>query len=157
MKGTKMKLLNNEKGLSIIEVMVAIAIFSIGFSGIAGLQLSSSFKNRNASDTASAYVSATDWVEGVVSLPFTDALLVDGAGANNGAAGLNDGLSPYNPANADGSSTTDNYTIFWNIEDNDISIPADGQADLKTIRFFVSWNSVQGQKVVTLNYIKPNL
>jgi prepilin-type N-terminal cleavage/methylation domain-containing protein len=83
-------------GYTLIEVLIAIAIFSIGIMGVGNMQLRSTGGNTNARIGTEASVWAMDRVETLMLLPYTHADL------NLGAHQVIQGL----------------YTVNWTVYDN---------------------------------------
>ena len=54
---------NNDKGFTLIEMLIAISIFAIGFLAVASLQISAGKNNRTASETTAAVNIASDRME----------------------------------------------------------------------------------------------
>ena len=69
-----------ERGFTLIEVLIAVAIFSIGILGVGTMQLRSTKGNTNARISTEASVWAQDMVETLMLLPYTDAALVRNPG-----------------------------------------------------------------------------
>ena len=63
---------DNDSGYTLIETMIAIAIFAIGFLAIASLQIAASKTNRAGSDYTQATTIATDRMERLMVLPYDD-------------------------------------------------------------------------------------
>ena len=68
-----------ESGFTLLEVLIALAIFSIGILGVAALQSGSIRGNSKARAVTDIAVVATDRLEMLRSLPYNDAALADGA------------------------------------------------------------------------------
>ena len=68
-----------ERGFTLIEILVAVAIFSIGILGVGTMQLRSTGGNTNARIGTEASVWAQDRVETLMLLPYTHADLSTGA------------------------------------------------------------------------------
>jgi len=66
---------NKQRGFTLIEVLIAMAIFSIGILGVGTMQLRSTGGNTNARIGTEASVWAQDRVETLMLLPYTDAAL----------------------------------------------------------------------------------
>lgn len=131
-------------GFSLIEVLIAVCILTIGILSVNAMQINAISGNLTAKHTTESTSWGSDRVESLLSLDYTDPALNDGDG--DGDAGLNDV-----DANADGSMTSPDgeYNIFWNVSENS---PING---VKTINVVIN-RQVNGlTKTVTMNYIKP--
>jgi type IV pilus assembly protein PilV len=104
----------NCNGFTLIEVLIAMAIFAIGILGVAKMQISAI--NSNASTRK--YTEASTWgasqIESIMEIPYDDPALADG--------------------------TTDNvtheiYTVNWTITD------ADPIPNVKKISLIVTWDN----------------
>jgi len=131
-----------DKGFTIIEVLITMAIFSIGFLGIAKLQLSSVGGNRNAFQISEALSLAEGRMEQLISAPFNSLIDTNNDGAN--------GLNANTAGSADNTFTTADgrYSIFWNVADN---FPGN---NTKTIKVIVAWR--RGSKNLSFSCIKAN-
>ena len=72
-KENKFKSSYKERGFTLIEILIAMAIFSIGILGVGTMQLRSTSGNTNARIGTEASVWAQDRVETLMLLPYTDA------------------------------------------------------------------------------------
>ncbi|MGP8324102.1 MAG: type IV pilus modification PilV family protein [Methanosarcinaceae archaeon] len=68
-----------ERGFTLIEVLIALAIFSIGILGVGTMQLRSTSGNTSARIRTEASVWAQDRVETLMLLSYNDAQLTTGA------------------------------------------------------------------------------
>ena len=129
---------NDQSGFTIIEVMIAVSIFAIGFLAISSLQFTSSKNNRTASEITQAATIATDRMERMMVLPYNH-------------ADLNPALNPH-------SVTQGKYGILWMVTDSDLNF--DGVNDAKTVIMTVSWKklvpSVESTRSITIDFIKPD-
>lgn len=127
---------NSQKGLSLIELVVAIAIFSIAFFGLFGVLNSSMAVIAKNKARLGAMALAEEQIEYARSLPFAS------VGAINGNPV---GILPQNETiSLNGITYQRRNAIFW------IDDPADGSAllgneqlssmDYKRIKVEVSWN-----------------
>ena len=87
-----------QRGFTLIEVLIAMAIFSIGILGVGTMQLRSTGGNTNARIGTEASVWAQDRVETLMLLPYTHADLIPGAYQVIEGAGL--------------------YTVDWTVYDS---------------------------------------
>jgi type IV pilus assembly protein PilV len=139
----------NEKGFSLIEVLMAITIFAIGFLAMAAMQTSALKGNNTARGTTEAAGLLQAKVEELRMAPYEHAFLDDSntipadgilGEANN--ITFNTAVVPPDPANGPGQVTNGDlvtvygnvYQVFWNVAED---WPVDG---LKTVRVIVAWN-----------------
>ncbi len=106
---------NNNQGYSLIEILIAIAIFSFGILAIAALQISSTGSSSSARKITDATYYAEFALETLMSLPWDDANLTEGAHNDVPEAG---------------------YTIQWNVTNSDLD--ANGKVNSKIIDLTVS-------------------
>lgn len=152
---------DNQSGFTILEVMIAIVILTIGILSVNVMQLSSIRGNH----TANILTSETGWtssiIEWILNSPYhtdsngldnadsngsdddgdgvidetDESYIDDGFGTNNGLAGLDDGRLNGNTPDGSLLSMDGNYTIYWNVA---VNYPQPG---MKTIRAFVRNNN----------------
>lgn len=135
----------NRKGFSLIEVIVAIGILSVGILAVASMQGAAVKNNVFAERRTEAATWAADRVEKLMDLDWDDSLLSDTDG--DGQSGLDDADFDNNPATTDGADHIEsqgNYTIYWNVADN---VPIE---NVKTLRVIVVWSNygIQGRVVM---------
>jgi prepilin-type N-terminal cleavage/methylation domain-containing protein len=116
----------NNRGFTLIEVMIALAIFSIGILAIAGMQISSINGNSSARMQTEATTLAVERLERLIALPYDD-------------AELDPGNQP--------PVTSGSYTIVWSVIE-DVPIPL-----TKTIKITVTADNPNA-KDVSLNFIR---
>jgi type IV pilus assembly protein PilV len=140
---------NSQNGFTLIEVMVAIALLTIGILGAATMQITS----IDGNNTAMRLTGAATWGEGeletLMGLPYGHVDLRDdsNAGANAGLTGLDNTDAAGSLADG-GPVVQDNFTIFWNVADD---YPVLGT---KTIRVIVRRNDKGVMKIVTQNFTR---
>jgi len=146
---------NKDKGFTLLEVLVAIAILAFGLLAIATMQATSIKGNARAISISEGVTLAQDRSEWIGRLAYDDATLSDGGGTNDGLAGLDDGLAssdqqdPNNPVNLTPNGR--GYNIYWNVaEDWPIT-------NTKTIRVFVIWTERGAQKRVAVDLMKADI
>ena len=83
----------NNRGFTLVEVMIAIAIFLIGFLAIYALQIKATSGNTGARKATEAATRATNQLETLISLP-------------------------YDSINAGGPVTQGAYTTSWAVQDD---------------------------------------
>lgn len=163
-----MRFRNNQQGFTLIEVLVAMVVLTIGVLSLYSMQISSIDGNAKASRITTASTWAGDRIEQLLNLPYDDIQLrdtdLDGAGQDNDNDGIdddenNDGVIDANErfglyhdtvATADGSAVSPDgaYTILWNVAENQLT------DNLKTIRIIVQFADKGIQNSVTMDYVK---
>jgi type IV pilus assembly protein PilV len=163
-------------GFTLVEVMIAMVVMTIGILAVAQMQVRAINQNSNAFDRTRANNVALAVLEELKRLPFNDAALAAGGGdldagrAPQGAAptpGNADHL--FIPANfpgltnsftVNGNTIVDGngrrYQLFYNVLRPTITIGTDTFTPTCTIRLFVYWNTPMGQSFVELTTVKYN-
>ena len=134
--GNKFKHSHKEDGFTLIEVLIALAIFSIGFLAVGSMQLRSTGGSTNARILTEASIWAQDRVETLMSLPYNDPNLVAGG-------------TQY-------TVTTNNYSVDWQVWQFGDPTPAGipGPANnTKTIRVTVT-DTGRDNNSSTVTFIK---
>ena len=96
--------MKKKQGYTLIEVLIAMAIFAVGFLALASLQIRSISQNASSRMATDATTMAVESMERLISLPYNH-------------AELDQGNNPHS------TPTTEGYTIEWNIQD-DVPITA---------------------------------
>ncbi len=152
--------IKNTYGFTILEIMIAMAIFSIGILGVVQMQLSATSGNTSSRGWTEATTIGQQQLEMLMSLDYNNALLqdVNGDGTNQDADddGTDDnggdfGLDETNLS--DQSVVIDTvYNVFWNIA---VDEPV---ANSKRIRLIVQWRSSGfARKEIAFNCIKVSM
>src|SRR5512143_1796011 len=90
-----------QQGFSLIEVLIALAIFSIGILAVSSLQVSASMQSRNSSEITQASAIAFNQMEELMLRPFNH---------ND----LSPALNPHLLASG-------KYRVQWNAIDSDLN------------------------------------
>jgi len=137
--------LRTAQGFSIIEVLITIVIFSIGFLAMNSLQIASVNSNSSSQRLSTLSSWTADRIEQLLGMDY-DTELVE-SGVADGAAGLDD----VGAGVADGFDTSPDGAIelSWNIADDE------PMAGTKTIRIIVRKVMGPGQGTqLTMNYVR---
>ncbi|MEW6289302.1 MAG: prepilin-type N-terminal cleavage/methylation domain-containing protein [Thermodesulfobacteriota bacterium] len=135
----------DQAGFTLLEVLIAVVIFTIGILSVNAMQIASIGGNFTANRITESTSWASDRVESLLGLDYDDAALNDGDA--DGDAGLTD-----TGASADGNLTSPdgNYTIYWNISEDS---PFTG---VKTVNVIITTLEKGATKSVTMTYIKAD-
>ena len=144
-------ILNNHHGFSLVEVLVAISIFTVGILGVAQMQYISISADSSAATTTESAMLGQQIVETLFQLDYDSPDLLDlnadGAGGLGSSTPTTDppaaGTADYQPAIANAR-----YTAYYNILDNS------PYTDTKTIRIIVLWNDKSSPKRYSIEFIK---
>jgi type IV pilus assembly protein PilV len=154
------KAINNSRGFTLMEVLIALAIFAIGILGVAKMQLSAISGNSSSRGWTEAATIGQQQMEILMSLPYDDPLLLDtqndgtnqdtnndGEDNDGGNFGLDETTTP------DHSATINTvYNLFWNIA---VDEPV---TDAKKIRMIVQWKSSGfGTKEIVFDTVKVSM
>jgi len=137
---------NDEQGFTLIEVLIAVAIFSIGILSVNVMQTTSIKGNSAANNITEATKWGVDQMEKFLAMDYANPLLFDDDNGGvyvlaNGSTGTADGSTP---------SLDNTYNIYWNVTDN---API---ANTKTIEVIVTWVRSM-PKSVTMTFIKSDI
>ncbi|MFZ5764529.1 MAG: type IV pilus modification PilV family protein [Thermodesulfobacteriota bacterium] len=136
---------NSERGFTLLEVLIAVAIFTIGILAVNAMQISAIGGNATANRVTESTNWASDRIETLLALSYSHADLDDDNG--DGAAGFG-----ATGANADGTAVSPDgaYTISWNVAEDD-PFP-----DIKTVNVVVERQVAGLARTVTMTYAKSN-
>jgi type IV pilus modification protein PilV len=129
------KALQREEGFTLLEVLVAMTIFSIGVLALAQVQFAASANNMQSRMTSTASSLASDRLEEIVYGPSFDAIRAQNF--PNEAYGAVDG----------GNSRYAHFARTVAIQD---SLDIAGRVSLKTVRVRVTWHALHGDRHVEL-------
>lgn len=148
-----MKNLQNTDGFTLLEVIIALAIFTISIIALYTIQTGTINQNSRASRITTADSWASEKIEDLISVDYDDIKDTD----DDGKAGL----SHSTTATADGSEVSLDgvYTLVWNVADTHLD--SDGNEvegyplpNTKTIRVIVTNRKGGVGSLVDLEYIK---
>lgn len=151
-------------GFTLIEVIIALAILTIGILSVNVMHTASIRGNMTASSITEASTWGSDQVERIFNMPYDDLVDTNGNGTNQdqNSNGIDDddegtprdGVSNFgldDPAVFDGSMPNDpdgNYTVVWSVAPHPLP-------NIKTIYVHVTWQGTGATKSVTIHHAKP--
>ena len=124
----------DDRGFTFIEVLIVIAIFSIGVLAVAVMQVAAINTNTSARLSGEATALAANQLESLMILDY--------------------GHADLNPANNPHQIVEGAYTVNWIVTDSDID--GDGSNDSKTISVTVRCANPKA-KDVQIQYIVPEI
>lgn len=116
--GSKMEKLQNQKGFSLIELIIAITIFAVGLLAVTSMQMTSVKGNADSQYISEATYLGQEQLEKLLNLPFDDADLTDTTATG----------TPH-------TLTNGNFIYNWLVTDDDIL------TNTKTIQLDVTYNN----------------
>jgi len=160
-------MINNHKGSTIIEAMIAIMILSIGILAAMGMQIQAIGASSSALNRTDATNVALSLLETLKELPFDNTNLVQTIASPNAlardandrtftVAGFPQMQLLVQPGGAAGSIIDRSgitYQLSWDVQNR--LLPT-GEILNKTIRVFMTWNSLLGQNRLEMTTVKYN-
>ena len=141
---------SNQKGFSLIEILIAITVFAIGILAVGKMQIAAIKGNSFANDLTKATTLAQDRMEKLIGLSYIDPLN-DDTDPPNGTAGLDADANATADHNDSNNPVDGRYNIFWNIAtDHPIN-------NTKEIRVIVRWTDRGTQKRVSITSMKADI
>jgi type IV pilus modification protein PilV len=137
--------ISNEKGFSLIEILIAITVFAIGILAVGKMQITAIKGNSFANDLTTATTLAQDRMEKLICLSYIDDDLLDTNGNDD------TGLDADANATADHKYVDGRYNIFWNIA-TDYPI-----SNTKEIRVIIRWTDKGAPKKVSITSMKADI
>jgi type IV pilus assembly protein PilV len=117
---------NDQKGFSLIEILISMTIFAIGVLALAEMQITAIRGNAFSSTTTDGTTLAQDRIEQLMNLPYDDGALATG---NHGPV------------------TQDVYNVSWDVANGPV-------ANTKTVNVSVTWTANSWNRSVSLRCIK---
>lgn len=158
-----MRIISDQKGVTLIEAMIAMLLLSIGIIAVAAMQTKAISASGAAFERTGANGVALTVLESLKALPFDDANLVATPTLNNDAgarkyteAGF-PALKPVlkMPAGAVAGTVVDNsgltYQLSWAVQDAAFAV---AENPYKTIRVFMTWTTPVGQNRLVMTAVK---
>ena len=130
--------MQDEKGLTLLEVLVAMVVLSLGLLALAKMQITAIQVNATSGRLTQGTAIAQDQVEQLMALPYTDAKLDDQTPVGE--------VTTYTEARP-----AQGYTVTWTVDQD---TPAVG---VKTINLTVTWSNRGQQKTFSLAFLKESV
>lgn len=137
-------------GFTLLEVLIALVIFSIGILGVASMQTSAISGNFQANRLSQAASWASDRIEILMARDYDDPLLNATVPAGTEAAAVPAALDNLGTARAPATSP-DGFEVYWNVAEN---YPIE---NCKTIRVLVRRSDKGIMKTVAQNFVKMRM
>lgn len=152
--------LNNARGYTLLEILIAMVILSVGILATTKLQLSFMQGNAKSNIITTGSAQAQSMIEQLIDLPYDHAWLADTDGDGTGQDpdgngidnnGGNFGLEDPGAA-ADHTNVVDRYTFYWNVA---VDLPSD---ESKTINVIVQWPDEKNVvRTISYTFIKAEM
>ncbi len=143
----------NQEGFTIIEVLIAMGIFSIGILGVAAMQTASVKGNAAAQGVTDIAVYAADRLEKLMVLPYNDDAIANGV-HSVGAGNLTlttDGIDNNFDGFIDEAGENGPLTIQWTVVDDAVILNS------KTVTVTVQHVSPYVNKSVDITRVIPRI
>jgi len=141
----------DENGYTLIEVLVAIAIFAIGILAVLQMQLSAINGNAMARKLTDNYTWAARRAEELMSLPYDDPTLTDTGGNFVTVAQDADGIDNDGDGRIDETGETGYVQMFMKVQDD---TPSTG---LKTVTVRITSSGRKRARTINIDFIKANM
>ncbi len=141
--------LNDQGGFTLIEVLIAMAIFAIGILGVATMQISSVRGNTSAGNVTANTLVLEDRMESIMSLSYSNPVdLSDGVHTPAQDA---DGVDNDVDGTTDEAGETGPITVTYTIDDDTPVVRT------KTITYTVTRTHAFGTKWTTFTQVLPEI
>lgn len=126
---------DSQKGFTLIEIMIAIVMISIGLMAVAKFQLTALHADKLAREQTEAAMWASNQAEVLIKADFDD-----------------DTLDPDNsPHSMDPVGENGKYRVTWDVA------TAQSDENVKVIQIFVAWDSSGKEKKMNFAYVKSRI
>jgi type IV pilus assembly protein PilV len=152
-----MEMRNRQQGYTLIEVLIAMAIFAIGILAVGSMQISAIKANANSRNSITVVTYAKDRVEDLMALAYDDDQLA--AGAHSVAAGsftqATDGIDNDEDGRIDEAGETGHISIEWNVTESDLT--GDGINDGKVVTVTIIRAAAGRRRRASLDFVRANM
>jgi type IV pilus assembly protein PilV len=143
---------SSSRGFTLIEVMIALAIFAVGFLAVGSMQIAAINTNAHSRFSTTLIYIAKDRAEELMALAYDDARL-DGAavpGLNHAPASDADWIDNDEDGQIDEAGESGHITIKWTVID-DTPLPG-----AKSVRVTATRNAGR-RRFASFDFIKANM
>ena len=140
-------------GFTLIEILIAMAIFSIGILAVLSMQISSVNTNATAKKVTDNYTWAAQQGEEFMALPFTDPVLNDTGGNFFTPSQDADGIDNDGDGQIDEPGENGYATIAWRVQEN----PPENGFQSKNITIRMTSIGRGGAKTIHLDFLKLDI
>lgn len=153
----------DERGFSLIEILIGATVFSLGMLGIISLQLSSIKSTRFAANMGLGMSLASSRIEELMQIDYDDPLFNDDNGDGTNRDLDNDGLDDDDPADTDAAADdgVENFGLDRNchiLDDPACPVNADGRwvfpAGWYNDKYVLYWNVAVDEPIANTKTIK---
>lgn len=145
-------MVQNEKGFSLLEVLLGITVFMIGMLGVTALNISSLKSNTFSGNMSEAVIIAGDRIEKLMATPFADLKDTDGDGTDQDVD--EDGLDDDDPDDAaDDIDGKPNFGLDDTGDDSDDKEENIGKNNIYNVYWNVAVGEPLPEKTKTVNVI----
>src|SRR4030095_10845162 len=130
--------MQNEKGLTLLEVLVAMVVLSLGLLALTKMQITAVQVNAASGRLTQGTAFAQDKLEQLMALPYTDPQLDDQTPVGQS--------TPYTE-----TRPAQGYTITWQVDQDALAV------GVKTINLTVTWSNRGQPKTFSLAFFKESL
>ena len=141
-----------DQGFTLMEVLIALAIFAVGFLALSSMQITAINTNANSRNSTTVINIAKDRAEDLMALPYTDPDLAGSAapGTNHAPAADANLIDNNEDGQIDEAGETGHITITWTVIDNQ------PRAGTKSVRV-TAIRTGRSQSRASFDIIKANM
>ena len=144
----------DQHGYTLIEILIAMAVFAIGILAVFSMQMTSTSSNAVARGLTENYTAAMDKVEELLTLPYDDADLDPDPGVQPHTAATDaDGIDNDVDGQIDEVGESGYITLSWEVWENIVH-----NQNIKSVRVTVSSSANGGnQREINFDFYKADI
>ena len=155
---------SRDKGFTLLEILIAIAILSFGLLAVATMQTTAIKGNSQAIGITEGVTLAQDKAEELMGQAYANLADTDNDGTSQDPDddgldeigtdlkfGLDDTVDGGGNVIADGSEATGRYTVYWNVAVDEPIL------NVKTVRIIVQWTDRAALKTALVEFMKADI